>query len=148
MDLNKIKEIVLKYVEENDLRLYDIKAHSEGGVFTYSIFVDKVGGITIDELVLCNNYVSEQLDLIDDSTNEYQLEVSSPGAERDIRNPEELKEAIGSYISLSKNGEEFKGELVDFDGEVLTLRINLKGRFKNFPFNYNEINKLHYAIKF
>ena len=148
MNITQIEEIVIPYLEQHSLKLYDIKKSFEGGVPTYSVFIDKKGGITIDELVDCNNFLSEELDKIDDSDNNYQLEVSSPGAERDIRDDDELQEAIGSYISLSKDGTEYKGELIDFKDGVITLRINLKGRFKNFNFNYKEINKLHFAIKF
>ena len=150
MRLDLIKEIMADYLSENNLYLYDIKETKENGQLTLSLFIGKKGAnISIDELASCNQFLSGELDKIDQDLPPYNLEVSSPGALRDIRNLEEAREAVGSYIYLEKNGMKYLGDLVEIkDEDILVLRVNLKGRFKNFEFKYDEINKLHYDVKF
>ena len=148
MELEKIKEILEPFLEHNNYYLYDLKNIHEGKNLLLQVLVDKSGGITIDDLVKVNEYLSLELDKIDSDLPNYQLEVSSPGAERDIRNLDELKMAIGSYIYLEKNGMKYVGDFVELkDDEIIVLKVNLKGRFKNFEFKYEEVNKIHYMVK-
>ena len=148
MDLTFIKEIINPYLEKNNLYLYDIKEGRLDGNLEISVFIDKQGGITIDELASCNDYLSNKLDELYPDFINYYLEVSSPGAERDIRNYDELLMAKGAYIYLEKNGQKYIGDLVDVIDDTIVLKVNLKGRFKNMEFKYSEINKIHYQVKF
>ena len=148
MDLTFIKDILKPYLEDNNLYLYDLKEGRMDGNLMISVFIDKHGGIDVDELASCNNYLSEKLDKVLADYNNYYLEVSSPGAERDIRNLEELQMALGSYIFVQKDGQNYIGDLVEVDGEKLVLKVNLKGRFKNFEFQFSDLNKIHYQVKF
>ena len=148
MDLRFLQEILKPFLEEKGLSLYDIKEGRLDGSLLISIFVDKKNGISIDELALVNDYVSQKLDEVDFMQGAYILEVSSPGAERDIRNLEELQEAKGKYIFVMQNGNKYLGDLVDVIDDKFILRVNLKGRFKNIEFKFSEIDKIHYSVKF
>ena len=148
MDLTFIKELLKPYLEENNLYLYDVKEGRIDGNLMISVFIDKQGGIDVDELALCNNYLSDKLDTDYPDFINYYLEVSSPGAERDIRNLEELEMAKGSYIFIQKDGQNYIGDLIEVNGEEITLKVNLRGRFKNFQFKFSELNKIHYQVKF
>lgn len=147
MELEKLKEVLLPFLDKNNFYLYDIKKTSIDHTPTYQVFVDKKGGINVDELVIVNNFLSDYLDLNELVEENYQLEVSSPGAERDIRNYQELEMAIGSYIHLEKNGMKYDGYFLELKNDIIILRVNLKGRFKNFEFNYQEVSKIHYMVK-
>lgn len=148
MDIEKVREILVPYLKEKDLYLYDLSYKRVQGENLLQILIDSAQGITVDSLEEVNNYLSEELDKVFEDENEYMLEVSSPGAERPIRNESEIEMAIGKYIHLMKDGAIFEGTLISFSENVLTLRVNLKGRFKNFAFNYEEIKDLRYAVKF
>lgn len=147
MDLEKVKEILNPYLEENNLYLYDLKFVRESGNLILQVLVDTDSGITSDELEKCNNYLSERLDSIDSDLAEYMLEVSSPGAERDLRNDQEISKAVSKYVCVNCSGQTYLGTLESFDGETLVVRVNLKGRFKNFSIKKEEITKIRMAVK-
>ena len=148
MNLEKVKEILIPYLEENDFKLYDVSFVYEAGMHILRILVNKKGGINIDELAMINNYISDELDKIDDSDDEYMLEVSSPGAEMPLRNKEEILEHVGSYVNVNTGDKVFEGTLISFIDDVLVIRVNLKGRFKNFSILYEEVKKIRLAVKF
>lgn len=147
MDLEKVREILKPYVEENELKLYDVKFTTEYGYKVLQVFLDKKGGIDTDTLALANEYLSEKLDSIDSDMGEYMLEVSSPGAEHPLRNEEEILEAIGEYIYIRTNTDIFEGYLNSFENNVLNIRINIKGRIKNVDVNYDDIKEIRLSVK-
>ena len=149
MNLNLVRSLLDGFLEDNNLYLYDLKERKENNNLILTVLVGKKkSDITIDELVMVNEYLSTKLDEFDQELPPYYLEVSSPGAERDIRSLEELEEAVGKYIYVEQNGMKYVGDLIDLKEDMLTLRVNLKGRYKNFVFKYSEINKIHYQVKF
>lgn len=148
MDLKKVEEILLPYLEEHNLSLYDIKWTKEYGYNVLQVLIDKDNGIDTDTLALCNEFLSIELDKIDSQETEYMLEVSSPGAEKPLRNKDEVLKSIGKYIHVKLQNEEFDGELIDFDNEILTIKINVKGRIKNISVNYDDIKKIRLAVRF
>ena len=147
MDLEKVREILKPYVEENELKLYDVKFTTEYGYKVLQVFLDKKGGIDTDTLALANEYLSEKLDSIDSDMGEYMLEVSSPGAEHPLRNEEEILEAIGEYIYIRTNTDIFEGYLNSFENNVLNIKINIKGRIKNVDVNYDDIKEIRLSVK-
>ena len=149
MDLNVIKEILDPFLKENDLLFYDTVLEKEDGNLFLRVYLDKKGGITIDELALANDYLSERIDKYDSDLPEYFLEVSSPGAEKKLRNLAEVKENIESYIHVELPQMIYEGVLLDaLDDGTITMKINAKGRFKKVSFNYEEVKLIRLAVKF
>lgn len=148
MDLKKIRDILLEYLNQRDFKLYDLEYVYESGMKILRVLVSKNGGINIDELAEINHYLSLELDKIDTSEEEYILEVSSPGAEAILRNEEEIKEHIGCYVHVVTNEQKYEGVLLSYCDSVLVIKVNLKGRFKNFEVNYKDIKKIRLAVKF
>lgn len=147
MDLNIVKEILTPFLEENDCLFYDVDLVKEFGYLILRVMIDKEGGIDVDTLALANEYLSERIDKYDHDMPEYMLEVSSPGAEKKLRNKEEIKENISKYVHVETNEITYEGVLLDANDEEITLRVNLKGRFKNFKINHNDIKLIRLAIK-
>ena len=147
MDLEKVKEILKPYVEENELKLYDVRFTKEYGYKVLQVFLDKKGGIDTDTLALANDYLSERLDSIDQDMGEYMLEVSSPGAEHPLRNEEEELEAIGEYIYVRNETDAYEGYLNSFENGILNIKINIKGRIKNIDVNYSDIKEIRLSVK-
>lgn len=147
MDLEKVKEILIPYLEKKELTLYDIKWTSEYGYKVLQVFIDSKDGINTDMLAVVNEYLSEELDKIDDSNQEYMLEVSSPGAEKALRNKDEILESIGKYIFVRTNDVAYEGYLESFDNDILVVKINVKGRIKNVNVNYIDIKEIRLAVK-
>lgn len=149
MDLNVIKEILDPFLKEHNLLFYDTVLEKEDGNLFLRVYLDKKGGITIDELGLANEYLSERIDKYDKDLPEYFLEVSSPGAEKVLRNYDEVKENIDSYIHVELPNMIYEGVLLEaLDDFNITMKINAKGRFKKVTFNYNEVKLIRLAVKF
>ena len=147
VDLNIVKEILTPFLEENDCEFYDVELVKEFGYLILRVMIDKKGGIDVDTLALANEYLSERIDKYDADLPEYMLEVSSPGAEKKLRNLDEIKENIGKYVHVEINDIIYEGNLLDCDDEKITLRVNLKGRFKNFKIKHNDIKMIRLAVK-
>lgn len=123
-----VEAIMTPYLEENGFELVDIEYVKEGSNWFLRIFCDREGGIDIDECVRISEYASEQLDIHEPISGAYFLEVSSPGAERPLKKPEDVQKAIGKNVLVTtyepiNKMKEFEGQLLAFDGEELTVRV-------------------------
>lgn len=148
MNVKNIEDILVPYLEANGFKLYEIGFVREAGMNILRVLVNKKGGINIDELADINNYLSDELDKLEIPYDEYMLEVSSPGAEMPLRSPEEVMEHIGEYININTGDTVYEGTMISFDNNVVVIRVNLKGRFKNFEVPYENIKKIRLAVKF
>ncbi|MBQ3253956.1 MAG: ribosome maturation factor RimP [Acholeplasmatales bacterium] len=147
MDLKKVEEILSPFLKENDLILYDVEMVKEFGFLILRVLIDKKGGIDIDTLALANEYLSERIDEYDKDMPEYMLEVSSPGAEKVLRNHDEILESLGMYIHVEIPANIYEGILEDANLETITMRINAKGRFKKIVINKEDIKLIRLAVK-
>lgn len=148
MNIEKVREILVPYLDSNDFKLYDIEYVRESGMNILRVLVSKKDGINIDELAEINNYLSFELDKFEEFDFEYMLEVSSPGAEMPLRNKEEVLDSVGKYVNVNTGDKVFEGQLISFVDDTLVVRVNLKGRFKNFEIPYDSIKKIRLAVKF
>ena len=148
MNTKIIEDILVPYLKENEYKLYDISFVKEAGMRILRVLVNKNGGITIDELAEINDYLSTKLDDIEVPYDDYMLEVSSPGAEMELRNPEEVAENVGKYIYINTGDKVYEGSMLSFLNNTVVIRVNLKGRFKNFEVPYESIKLIRLAVKF
>ncbi|MDE1548777.1 ribosome maturation factor RimP [Jeotgalibaca caeni] len=150
-----IREAVLPIVEERNFELVDVEFVKEGKNWFLRVYIDKPGGIDIEECALVSEHLSGILDEMDPDPipQAYFLEVSSPGAERPLKTEEDLHRAIGSYVHLSyyqaMEGEKFhEGTLLSVTDDTVTLEIKVKTRTKVIEIPREKIAKARLAIKF
>lgn len=153
MSNSKIKQIVedmvKPFIDENGFELVDVEYVKEGSNYFLRVFVDKEGGIDIDECGRVSEYLSDRLDEKDPITEAYFLEVSSPGAERPLKKPEDVHKAVGKHIYVTtyepiKGHKEFEGLLQSFDGELVKMRVNQS----NVEIPYAKVASARLAIVF
>ncbi len=143
------KEILKPFVEERNLILFDSELVKEDGNLILRVTIDNPDGlIDLDTLALANEYLSERIDKYDDNMPEYYVEVSSPGAERPLRNDEEIEKSINKYIHVELENMIYEGFLLEASSDKIVVRINIKGRFKNLEINKSEIKLIRLAVKF
>lgn len=147
LEINQVEEILCPYLEEKGLDLYSLGFIKEAGALILRVFIDKEDGVTLDDLAECNEYLSSKLDAIDQDMPEYFLEVSSPGAEKELRDISEIKKEIGKYIHIEVPNMIYEGHLLDVVEDTLTIRFNAKGRFKTIQIPYSEIKFIRLAVK-
>lgn len=147
MQIEQVKQLLDPYLQQEGLSLYSIDFVKEAGALILRVCIDKVGGVDIDTLAACNEYLSQQLDQIDADMEEYFLEVSSPGAEQELRNLDEVRAHIGAYVRIELPHMVYEGNLLDLVEENLQIRFNAKGRFKTIQIPYKEIKFIRLAVK-
>ncbi|ORN31704.1 ribosome maturation factor RimP [Lentilactobacillus parabuchneri] len=150
-----VKQVVEPILEEHSFYLFDAEFVKENKSWYLRVYIDKKGGITIDDCVLVSDELSEKLDAMDPDPipQAYFLEVSSPGAERPLRNDEELQQAVGEYVHVSLyqnlNGQKtFEGTLQSVDDESLTLQNDQWGKQDTLEIPRQLIAKSRLAIQF
>ncbi|WP_321387544.1 ribosome maturation factor RimP [uncultured Enterococcus sp.] len=150
-----VTELVTPILKEQNFELVDIEFVKEGKNWFLRVFIDKTGGIDIEECAFVSEQLSERLDAIepDPIPQAYFLEVSSPGAERPLKKESDYEKAVGEYINLSFyqaiDGEkQIEGTLESFDKETVTLTVRIKTRTKEMVIDRKNIAKARLAIKF
>lgn len=141
--------MITPYLEENGFELVDIEYVKEGSSWFLRIFVDKEGGIDIEDCGRISEYASQKLDETDPIEDAYFLEVSSPGAERPLKKPQDVAKSVGKHVFVTTYEpigglKEFEGELVSFDGETMVVQVG--GKERAIP--YNKVASARLAIVF
>ncbi len=147
MDLKIVEKILEPFLKENDLELFDVELVKEFGYLILRVSIDKASGIDVDTLALANEYLSERIDAYDSDMPEYMLEVCSPGAEKPLRNDEDINNSLEKYIHVEVPNMIYEGTLEACDSDTITVRYNAKGRFRKIVINKNEIKLLRLAVK-
>lgn len=153
MSAPKIKSIVesflTPYLDENGFQLVDVEYVKEGSNWFLRIYVDKDGGIDIDDCGRISEFASAKLDELDPISDAYFLEVSSPGAERPLKKAEDVAKAVGKHVFVTTyepvdGAKEFEGRLDGFDGNVIEMTV---GRRKH-AIPYDKVASARLAIVF
>ncbi|TCD45651.1 ribosome maturation factor RimP [Streptococcus sp. X16XC17] len=135
-------------------KLVDVEYGKMGGDYLLSIFVDKEGGISLNDTVELSEVISPLLDTIkpDPFPEAYMLEVTSSGLERPLKNKEAVAAAVGKYIhvklyqAIDKN-KIFEGNLLSFENDELTIEYMDKTRKKEVVIPYTTVAKARLAVK-
>ena len=126
----KIENRVSGIIEDLGYNLYDVQYVKEGKDYFLRIFIEKENGeIDLNDCEKVNNAITDVLDEEDYIKEQYFLEVSSTGVEKMIRKEKHLKENIGELITIKlfkpvEGSKEYVGELVKFDNEIITLKLD------------------------
>lgn len=144
-----VEQMVTPYLEENGFELVDVEYVKEGSNWFLRVFVDKDGGIDIDDCGRISEYLSEKLDANDPIPSAYFLEVSSPGAERPLKKAEDVSKAVGKDVFVTTyepvDGlKEFEGRLLSFDDGDMVVEVGKK----RHAIPYNKVASARLAIIF
>ncbi len=147
MELDKVNEIVLKIIADKPYNLYALKEEKVGTDNILQIFIDKEPAISLAELATLNELISNELDKIDASWPPYMLEVSSPGAEKELKGIDDILKSVGKYIHVELIDKVYEGYLEEANDLEIIIKINLKGRIKKLPIKINDIKFIRLAVK-
>lgn len=134
--------------------LVDVEYGKMGGDYVLSIFVDKEGGISLQDTADLSEVISPILDTIkpDSFPEQYMLEVTSPGLERPLKTADAVEKAVGKYIHVKlyqaiDKIKVFEGTLLSFDGTDLIMEYMDKTRKKEVTIPYQTVAKARLAVK-
>jgi ribosome maturation factor RimP len=124
----KTEALVLPIIEANNFELVDVEYVKEAGNWYLRVYVDKEGGIAVDDCEVVSRALSDKLDADDFIEDSYILEVSSPGLGRPLKKEKDYVRSIGKevdihlYKSIEKQ-KEFTGVLKSYTKEEIVLQI-------------------------
>lgn len=153
--INTVNSLVEPILKEHHFYLFETEFVKEGHSWYLRVYIDKDGGITLNDCAEVSDELSEKLDAADPDPipQAYFLEVSSPGAERPLRNEDDYQKAVNQYIHVSlyqqiEGKKAYEGTLTDLTADQLTLAYLDKTRHKKITIDRSKIAKARYAIDF
>lgn len=134
----KTEEILNPIMEELEFELVDVEYVKEGSMWYLRAYIDKPGGITVNDCEAVSRRLSDILDEKDFIEDSYVLEVSSPGLGRPLKKEKDYKRNLGKEVEIRTyrmvdKKKEFTGLLDSYDCEAGTVTIELEdGTMKIF----------------
>lgn len=129
--MSKVTEAVFKLakpvVEEEGCSLWDVEFVREAGTRYLRVYIDKAGGVSIDDCERISRRLDPMLDEADPIAESYVFEVGSAGAERELKRPSDFEQFMGSEIEVKlyqplDGKKAYVGKLLSYDGEVVTIQ--------------------------
>lgn len=126
---DQLKALVAPVVSAMECELWGLEYFSQGKFTTLRLFIDKEGGITLDDCEKVSRQVSSVLDVEDPIQGEYALEVSSPGIDRPLYTLEQFAKYIGEQVSIRlrvpfDGKRKFSGLLTNIEGDEIVLVVD------------------------
>lgn len=143
--VKNIEELVIPILKELGFELIDIEFQKQRNDWFLRIYIDKIGGITIDDCETVSKKVDRYLDDLDLITHSYYLEVSSPGLDRPLKTDMQLKKHLGEkvevktykpingkrkHIGILENFDENSILIITEDGKMMELDRTLVSTIK------------------
>jgi len=122
----KTEEILKPIADKHNVSIYDVEFVNEAGEWYLRAYIDKEGGVTIDDCEKVSRDLSDALDAKDYIDEAYYLEVSSPGLGRALKKDRHLAASIGEAVELKtykpiEKKKEFAGILKGFTEDTITI---------------------------
>ena len=147
----RIEELIQPTVTEMGYELVDVEFVKEGPNWYLRIFIDKEGGVTIDDCEAVSKTLEKIFDEKDPIEQAYFLEISSPGIDRPLKKKEDFIKYNGEMVDvklykLYEGSKEYTGKLVGYDENDGTVTIEVDD--KNIAFTKKEIAGIRLAVIF
>ncbi len=125
---SKTEALIMPIIEANNFELVDVEWVREGSNWYLRAYVDKEGGITVDDCEVVSRALSDLLDEHDYISENYILEVSSPGLDRPLKKDKDFARSIGKDVEVKlfkaiNKEKEFYGVLKAYDQETVTIEL-------------------------
>ena len=147
---SKTETLIQPLIDDNHFELVDVEWVKEGANWYLRVYIDKEGGITVDDCELVSRAFEETLDKEDYISENYIFEVSSPGLDRPLKKEKDFIRNIGKdvevklYKAINKE-KEFVGILTAYDDETVTLEMDDES---TMTFNRSDIAIIRQAFFF
>ena len=154
----RTEKLLEPVMEENNFELVDVEYVKEAGNWYLRAYIDKEGGITINDCELVNRTLSDIMDKEDFIPDAYILEVSSPGLGRKLKKDKDFRRSIGNDVDIKffkarklpagRNGKEvhvkeLTGTLKSFTKDTITVETEF---IENYEIPRAEISTVRLAI--
>lgn len=146
----RTEELLIPILEKYEFELVDVEYVKEAGTWYLRAYIDKPGGIAINDCEVVSRELSDLLDHKDFIDDSYILEVSSPGLGRPLKKERDFARSIGAEVEIRtyrmvEGRKEFTGVLEEYDSESVTVSYE-DGTKQNF--DRKEIALIRLAFDF
>ena len=122
----KVEAILMPIIEEKNFELVDVEFVKEGPNWYLRIYIDKEGGITIDDCEAVSRALEVELDKNDPIEQAYILEVSSPGIDRPLKKESDFAKYAGEIVDIKlykafEGSKEYQGALKGLENNIVTI---------------------------
>jgi ribosome maturation factor RimP len=132
--LEKVRQIAAPLAAQEGMELVDVELGGPGGRQTLRVFIDRQGGVSLDDCSAMSRSVSAALDVEDPIAGAYDLEVSSPGLDRPLRTPDHFQKYQGERVKVktyapisdTDNRKTFVGKLLGFEEGFVMVDVDGK----------------------
>lgn len=145
----KAEAMLAPIVESNGFELVDVEYVKEAGTWYLRGYIDKPGGITVNDCETVSRAFSDKLDEDDFIEDSYIMEISSPGLDRTLKKEKDFARSIGKLVEIRtyrpiEKQKEFCGELTAYDNNSVTIEEEGTPR----TFDKKDIALVRLAIEF
>ena len=125
---DEVAALALPFVEAAGCSLWDVEYVKEAGEWFLRVYIDKEGGVSIEDCEAVSRPLSDKLDEADPIDTSYTFEVSSAGADRVLKKPEHFARFLGQEAEVKlyrprEGRKSFVGPLLSYDDGDVTLEI-------------------------
>lgn len=122
----RLSQLIIPVVEDLGYELWHLESVGAGRSRTVRLYIDSPEGIALEDCEKVSREVSATLDVEDEGSSEYQLEVSSPGLDRPLVTPEHYRRFIGEHAKLKlfapvEGKKRLIGTILAVNGDVVDL---------------------------
>ena len=123
----RTEELITPILERMHFELVDVEYVKEGGTWYLRAYIDKEGGITVNDCEAVAREMNEILDREDFVEDSYVFEVSSPGLGRPLKKEKDFKRSLGEAVDIKlyraiERQKDFSGILTAYDADTVTIR--------------------------
>lgn len=127
--VNKVSQLVEPVVHEFGMEIVDVEFRPERGRWILRVFIDKEGGITVDDCASVSRELGDLIEAEDIIDYPYVLEISSPGLNRPLRKESDFIRSIGKMVKLKMSRpinrrRNFTGRLANVREGVISLLVD------------------------
>ncbi len=125
---SRTEQFLLPLLEQHQFELVDVEYVKEAGNWYLRAYIDKEGGITVDDCEIISRVLSDWLDKEDFIEDSYILEVSSPGLGRPLKKDKDFERSLGDDVELKlfkarNKQKDFAGVLKSYDKDTVTIEL-------------------------
>lgn len=151
-----VDNLVRPLIEPMGYELVDVEFVREGGRRFLRLYIDKEGGVTLDDCQAVSRAVEARLDEVDPIPDQYYLEVSSPGIERPLKRDADFARFAGKMVRVStfapfEGSKRFVGELLGLADGAVRLRLQPQGAGdpgREIAIPRDQVAKAHLYVEF
>ena len=149
-----VESLCLPLCEQMGLELYDVDYEKEGPDWMLKIFLDKEGGIFINDCADFSRALDKEIEKNDPIENPYILEVSSPGLDRPLKKDKDFAKNLGKAVEVKLyklvegvSEKSFTADLISYDAEKQEVVLGLEDG-SQVTLNRKDISGIRLAVVF